>query len=323
MKVHRRLRFGVAVAALALSAAACGGGAKSTQGTVTTGGSGKSAGNVNIALNSWVGYRADAVVEKYLLEKKLNYTVKLTQIDEQPAWQALDQGSLDVILENWGHPDLTKTYITGKKTVQDAGPTGNKGIIGWYVPQYVVDAHPDITNYKNLNKYASLFRTAESGSKGQFLGGSPSYVTNDPGMINAFKLNYKVLYTGSEAAEIAQVKKLYAAKKPIIFYFYQPQWLFSEEKLVKINFPPYKAGCDKNPKNITCDYPTYDLNKIVSTKFATSGGKAYQFIKNFTWTNDDQNEVAASLAEKKMGDEAAAKAWVDAHPDKWKAWLPS
>ena len=36
----------------------------------------------------------------------------------------------------------------------DAGPTGGKGIIGWYVPPWMAEKYPDITDWKNLNKYA-------------------------------------------------------------------------------------------------------------------------------------------------------------------------
>jgi glycine betaine/proline transport system ATP-binding protein len=41
----------------------------------------------------------------------------------------------------------------------------------------------DITDYKNLNKYAGLFKTSESKGKGQLLDGDPSYVTNDEALV--------------------------------------------------------------------------------------------------------------------------------------------
>jgi glycine betaine/proline transport system substrate-binding protein len=91
--------------------------------------------------------------------------------------------------------------------------------------------------------------------------------------------------------------------------------------LVHLEFPAFTTGCDKDPNKIACDYPPYHLNKIVSTKFATSGSPAYTLIKNFTWTNDDQNAVAADITAE-MTDDDAAKKWLDANPDKWKAWLP-
>jgi glycine betaine/proline transport system substrate-binding protein len=105
-------------------------------------------------------------------------------------------------------------------------------------------------------------------------------------------------------------------------YFYEPQWLFSQLKLVKINLPPYTKGCDADPKKIACDYPPYDLDKIVSKKFAETGGPAYELIKNFNWTNDDQNKVADDITNNGLSDEAAAKKWVDANPTVWQAWIP-
>jgi len=316
MKHRTVLRRGVALALIAALSTACA--AKTDSGA----GSDTDDKTVNIALNSWVGYEADAAVAKYLLEHELDYTAKLTQIDEQPAWQALDQGTLDVIMENWGHEDLVKTYIKQKKTVVDGGSTGNKGVIGWYVPKYVVDKHPDITNWKNLDKYADLFSTAESGEKGQFLGGSPSYVTNDKALVKNLKLDYKIVYAGSEAAEITQVKKMYKQKKPVLFYFYTPQWLFNELDLVKINLPKYTKGCDADPKKVACDYPAYDLNKIFRKAFADKNSTAYQFLKNFHWNNTEQNKVAGMIANKGMSRDAAAKKWVENNKSVWKQWIP-
>ena len=65
----------------------------------------------------------------------------------------------------------------------------------------------------------------------------------------------------------------------------------------------------------------FDLDKIVSTRFAKSGSPAYDLVKNFKWTNADQNTVAKYIAVDKMTPEAAAKKWIEANPDKVKAWL--
>ena len=98
---------------------------------------------------------------------------------------------------------------------------------------------------------------------------------------------------------------------------------FQEMKLVRVNLPPYKEGCDADAAKVACDYPPYDLNKIASAKFANSGSPAAELAKKFQWTNDDQNAVARSIAVDKLSDEAAAKKWVDANADKVKAWLPA
>ena len=187
----------------------------------------------------------------------------------------------------------------------------------------MVDKYPDITDWNNLNKYADLFKTSESGDKGQFLGSDPTFVQYDEALITNLKLNFKDVFSGSEAATITAFQGRQANKTPLIGYFYDPQWLLTEIKLVQVKLPPYTPGCDKDLKAVACDYPPYILNKIVATKFATTGGAAYTFIKNFKWTNADQNSVADDITNKNMTPDDAAKKWVDANEAKWKAWIPA
>ncbi|MFE2415504.1 ABC transporter substrate-binding protein [Streptomyces hokutonensis] len=320
----RHWRTGAAgLAVLGLSLTACGGAkvGDTSSGSGSSSGSSAKCGTFNLAVNPWVGYEADAAVVAYVAEKKLGCTVAKKNLKEQVAWQGFGTGEIDAVLENWGHAELKKKYISGQKTAVEAGSTGNTGVIGWFVPPWMVKKYPDITDWKNLNKYASLFKTSESGSKGQLLDGDPSYVTNDEALVKNLKLNFKVVQGGSETSLIQSFRQAEKNKKPFIGYFYSPQWFFDEVKLVRVNLPKYTTGCDVVPAKVACDYPDYDLDKIVSAKFAKSGSPAYNLVKNFNWTNDDQNEVAKWIAVDKLSDDAAAKKWVDANPDKVAAWL--
>ena len=314
--LHLRL-IGVAAAA-ALMLSACGGGGIKDN---TTSGSGKSCGTFNIAVNPWTGYVADAYVVGVVAQEKLGCTVNYKNVKEEVGWQGMSSGTIDTILENWGHADLVKKYVTDQKTVEDAGMTGNEGIIGWYVPPWMAQKYPDITNWKNLNKYASMFKTSESGGKGQLLDGDPSYVTNDEALVKNLHLNYQVVVGGSEAALIQSFRSAEKNKTPLLAYFYEPQWFFSEMKLVRVHLPKYTPGCDADAAKVACDYPPYHLNKLISTKFADSGSPAVTLVKQFHWTNDDQNEVAEYIAKDGMKPEDAAKKWIDANPDLVNQWL--
>jgi glycine betaine/proline transport system substrate-binding protein len=233
----------------------------------------------------------------------------------------MSSGTTDTILENWGHDDLVKKYIDQQKTVEDAGQTGNEGVIGWYVPPWMAKKYPDITNWQSLNKYAPMFRTSESGGKGQLLDGDPSYVTNDEALVKNLHLDYKVVVGGSEAALIQSFRTAEAGKKPLLAYFYSPQWFFNEMKLVKVNLPKWTPGCDANPDTVACDYPPYHLNKLISKKFADSGSPAVTLVKNFHWTNTDQDTVSTYIAKDKMDPTAAAKKWIADNQDLVNQWL--
>src|SRR6476660_4402094 len=266
------------MAVLGLSLAACGGG-NIQNAPAPSGGGGQAAncGKLNMAINPWVGYEASAHVVGYVAKSKLGCEVEYKNVKEEVAWQGM----------------------------------GNIGVIGWYVPPWMAKEHPDITDWNNLNKYADLFKTTESGGQGQLLDGDPSFVTNDEALVKNLNLNYKVVYAGSEAALIQAFRQAEANKTPLIGYFYEPQWFMSEVPLVKVNLPPYTDGCDADPAKIACDYPKYNLNKIVATKFAEGNSPAYKLVKAFSWTNEDQNKVAKSIAEDKMDPEKAAQQWVD------------
>ncbi len=325
-RLTRRWATGVATLAL-LTTAACGGatvnaGGGAPSGAASVDASTAACGTVNLAMNDWVGYTADAAVVTYVAESKLGCKVSQKALKEEIAWQGFASGQVDVIIENWGHPDLTKKYIEEQKVAVDGGPTGNVGTIGWYVPPWLAAEHPDVLDWNSLNTYAADFKTSESGNQGQLLDGDPSFVTNDEALVSNLKLDYKVVYAGSEAALIQAFKDAEENKKWVLGYFYSPQWFLSEVPLKKVALPAYTDGCDADAEKVACDYPEYTLNKIVATKFADSGSPAAALIKNFTWTNDDQNLVAKYITADKMSPEDAAKKWVDANPEKVEAWLP-
>ena len=289
---------------------------------------GQSAGTVKIAVNPWVGYESDYAVVAYLLEHELGYTVVAQNLDENISWQGFQTGEVDAILEIWGHDADRALYIDDQGVAQDAGLMGVNGVIGWYVPGWMVEQYPDITDWQNLNKYADLFKTSESGDLGQFLLGDPSYVSNDAAIIKNLGLNYTVVAGGSEAALLESFNTATTQRTPLLAYFYDPQWAWSvspllEQPLVRVNLPAYTAGCDAVPEDIACDYPAYPLWKAVSTAFATTGGPAYDLVRNFNWTNLDQSTVSAYISNDGMSQADAAKKWVEANEATWRAWLAS
>ncbi|MFD8588312.1 ABC transporter substrate-binding protein [Streptomyces sp. NPDC059637] len=277
---------------------------------------------VNLTAPSWVGAEANTAVAAHLLEEELGYNVRTRQMGEVLAWDALSRGDVDAILEDWGHPQEEKRYVEEKKTVVPGGDLGVTGHIGWFVPKYFADEHPDVTDWRNLDKYADELRTPESGDKGQLLEGSPDYVTNDEALIKNLDLDLKPVYAGSEATQITQIRRSAENRKPFLTYWWTPQWLNAEVEMVEVELPERTEGCDADPERIDCAYPKTPLQKFLNADFAENGGRAAQFLKNFRWTEDQQNEVAQMIAGERMPAEEAAEKWVEENPQVWKKWIP-
>ena len=317
------LLAGLVVASMAL--AGCGGGSidEETQANEEQAAEGGDCGDLNMAVNPWVGYEADAYVVGTVAQEQLGCKVTYKELKEDVSWQGFGTGEVDVVIEDWGHPDLEKKFFAGSGdgSAMDMGPTGNIGIIGWYVPPWLAKEHPDILEWKNLNKYAADFATSETGSKGQFLGADPSYVQFDEAIVSNLGLDFQVVFSGSEAASITAFQQAEKNKEFLIGYFYEPQWLFADVALEKVALPPYEEGCQDDPAKVACDYPETELKKIVSTEWADEGSAAVGLVENFSWTNDDQNLVAKYISEDGMSPEDAAAKWIADNQDTVDGWL--
>jgi glycine betaine/proline transport system substrate-binding protein len=306
------------VSALGVSASAFAGGS-ATCGTVT------------MDENAWAGATANVYVLKYVLEKNLGCKVNIEKLPEStPLFQAMADGKVDVVPEDWNNIDLkvNKKYVTSG-TILRLGSNGVIGHIGWYIPTYLMKQYPQFKTWQGLKGKESIFKSPESGSQGMFLGGDPSYVQKDAQLIKELGLNFKFVSVGAEPAQVARWTQAYKQKKPILFYWYTPQYLNKAYQLSEIKLPPRFKGCQdsynpklgSNWKIYKCAYGQTVIDKLMTSKFAKSGSSAVPVIKRWKWTADDQNYVANLIAGQHMDPAKAAEQWVKANPGKVKAWL--
>jgi len=300
---------------LALVLAACGGAATE-----------KPKPTIKLAENPWTGSSVNVAVAKILLAEKLGYPVEIVSIDENAQFAAMAKGDISATLEIWpsGHAEDHKTYIEEQKVVEDIGPLGVIGKIGWYIPTYLVDQNPDLATWEGLKANAEMFKTAETGDKGQFLEGDPSWVYYDQDVITNLEMNFQIVQAGSEQAILAAVDAAYSRQEPILFYFWTPHSVHAKYKLTEVKLPEYtdECGAKAGSGGVDCDYPADTLYKAVYGKLSTEAPEAYQFLKNMNYTNEDQIGMIADVELNGKSIDDAARAWVDANEAKWSAWLP-
>jgi glycine betaine/proline transport system substrate-binding protein len=309
---------GLAVTAIAVAAVVSVGSASAKQAAAC--------GTVTLNQQAWAGSEANTYVAKNVLQS-IGCTVKITTIAEVPVYQAMADGKSDAVLEDWGHVPQQQQYVAKQKTVVDEGPNGVTGVIGWYIPTYLMQQHPEFKTWKGLKGKETLFKSPESGSQGMFLGGDPSYQQKDKTLIKALKLNFKFVSVGAEPAQVARWTQLYKQHKPVLFYWYDPQYLNAQYKLSQVQLPPRFKGCQDdetkggNPAKYACAYPSYTLEKFFSAKFAKSGSPAVAVLKRWSWTNADQNVVAGMIAGQHMDPDKAAQKWIAANKATVNKWL--
>ena len=239
---NRQRGSGIGLATIAVAAMA----ALIAVAVASAGGTGQAAcGTVTLNENSWVGSTANVYVVKNVLEKKLKCSVKVTNITEnQPSFQAMADGKIDVVLEDWDNTLVpsNKKYLTSKSVVP-VGGNGITGVIGWYIPRYLLKQYPQFKTWRGLKGKESVFKTPESlPNAGTFLGGDPSYVQKDRALIKELGLDLKHVVSGAEPAQVARWTTLYKQHKPVLFYWYDPQYLNAIYDLYRIQLPEAVQG---------------------------------------------------------------------------------
>jgi glycine betaine/proline transport system substrate-binding protein len=326
MRSRRSALVASAFVSLALVAAACSD--VSSSSSAAGGGSvpDNSGTTINFSISPWDGSAANVAVAEYLLKNQLGYSTSDKNINEYAQFKALANGDLDATLEIWPsvHPDDYKNYIANGNGVVEGGPLGAIGQIGWFIPTYMLQDHPELATWEGIKGNESLFQTADSGSAGEILDGDPSYGSYDQAIADNLGLNLKVKFAGSEAAELTELDTAYSAQKPILMYLWTPHWAMGKYDMTMVQLPEITKACTdaaaNNPDAYACAYPQDDLYKAFNENLSTKAPAAFAFLSAMQWTNDDQNGVAADIHDGMDPQDAAAK-WVDANQSTWQSWV--
>ncbi|NOZ50821.1 MAG: ABC transporter substrate-binding protein [Chloroflexi bacterium] len=283
---------------------------------------------IKLAENSWSGSAVNVAVAKNILEKQMGYTVEVVTVDENAQWAALAKGDLHASLEVWpsGHAENVAEYIDKQKVVENGGLLGPVGKIAWFTPQYMIDQHPEFATWKGFKdpELAKLYATAETGDKGQFLAGDPSWVQYEDQIIPNLGLDLQVVVAGSEEAILAGLDAAYSRQDPILFYFWTPHSIFAKYDLAEVELPAYSEECYAKAASggVDCGYPPDALFKIFWSGLNTYAPDAYTLLKNMNYSTQDQIEMIAAVELNDKTPDEAAQAWIDANEATWKAWLP-
>jgi glycine betaine/proline transport system substrate-binding protein len=275
-------------------------------------------GEWGIAMHNWVGYTATAEVLAQVAETELGCSIDRVQLEEAGVtYDAMEAGSVDVIVEDWGGGRWSDWVDRG--ALAEVGTNGIVGSIGMYVPAWMAEEYPDITDGTKLNEYVDLFKTPESGNQGAWYEGPPGYTTIGEKIIDAYGLDYRAINAGSEPALLELLETGQKDRKPVLAYFWEPHFMHADVPLARVNFPA-NDWSDTAEASGKTDYPADELFKIATTNLTNSGSPFAVLLANFNMTNADQNSIALDI-EGGMSPAEAAQKWIANNSDKVQSWL--
>lgn len=126
-------------------------------------------------------------------------------------------------------------------------------------------------------------------------------------VLEEYELEDWTLVEGSGAAMTAALKKAYNKEEPVIVTGWSPHWKFSKFDLKYLEDPKGTYGEEEN------------IHSIARNDLAEDHPSAHQVLDNFYWDEADMNDVMVQITDGE-DPEKAARAWVDANPDKVAEW---
>jgi len=327
-KRSAKVGLALVLASVAVGCGSAGGGSPNNVVAADAGSDAVASGLTTIKLvqNAWDASRLDAAIAQILLTEQMGVTVQVTEIDEFKQWDPIAAGDQDVSFEVWpsGHADDIKNYVDTAK-VENGGLLGPVGKISWYVPTYLLTAHPELASwqaYKNATT-TDMFRTPDTGTKGRFLSGDPTWTQYDGDIIKNLGLNLQVDLAGSEQAELTELDSVYNKRGAILMYLWTPHSALAKYDLTAVQLPPYSDASYAQAASggVNCDYPADHLFKIFWPGLKSANPKVYGFLQRFALTTEDQVQLLGKVDNQGESLQQAARDWINANTATWHAWI--
>ncbi|MGW4142173.1 ABC transporter permease/substrate binding protein [Streptomyces mirabilis] len=250
---------------------------------------------VTIGYIPWDEGVASTFLWKEILEER-GFQVDTKQFDAGPLYTSLSQGDIDFETDSWlptTHEQYWKKY--GSK-LDDLGSWFGPTSLELSVPSYM----------KGVDSLADL-----KGKAGTF-GGKITGIESSAGMMGLLKSKvlkdygldkeYKVV-DSSTPAMLAELKRAYAKKEPIVVTLWSPHWAYSDYDLKKLKDP--KGAWGKGD----------GVHTLSRKGFAQDNPVVGQWLKNFRMTEKQLTGLEAEINKVGKGKQQdAVRAWLKRNP---------
>ena len=243
--------------------------------------------------------------------------IEPTTLGPAPAWAGAQRGDIDLLAEV-ALPNQQELADKAKDKVAMVHQTYGDAQQGWFVPTYATEPGQPLaglTSVTQLNDYAAALDN-------KLVDADPSFITTQQNAkrLQGYGLTLEQV-ASSEAAQLAELRRAYQAKEPILVYLYHPHWVFAEFQMTQLQEPnPYTPDCFTTG-NGACAMPAYSAWTAASTRVAQEAPKYHAMLQKFEIPVPDMEAMLKSVDVDKKDAAAVAKEWLGANQQKVDQWL--
>ncbi|MGD6755557.1 ABC transporter permease/substrate binding protein [Streptomyces sp. BH105] len=250
---------------------------------------------ISIGYIPWDEGVASTFLWKEILEQR-GFKVEAKQFDAGPLYTSLAGGTVDFQTDSWlpvTHAEYWKKY---GKDLEDLG--------SWYGPTSLELAVPsymkDLKSMEDLKGQADKFDGKITGIESS--AGESALLKSKVLKEYGLDKEYKVV-DSSTPAMLAQLKRAYAAKKPIVVPLWSPHWAYNDYKLTKLKDP--KGAWGKGD----------GIHSLARKGFGEDFPEVNKWVKNFKLSEKQLTSLEAEINKVGKGKQQdAVKAWLKKNP---------
>ncbi len=242
------------------------------------------------------------------LVRMLGYEPRVTVLSVPVTYASLKNRDIDVFLGNWMPAmaaDLRPYVADGSVEVVGANLNGAKYTLA--VPAYLHDA--GLRDFDDIQRFAGEL-------KHEIYGIEPGNDGNRLvlGLIrkNEFGLGDFKLVESSEQGMLAQVERAFAAKRPIVFFGWEPHPMNTRFDM------RYLTGGDTS---FGPNYGGATVYTNIRAGYLDECPNVGRLLKNLKFTLRGESEMMAGILDRKLGPEDAAAEWLEANPEALAGWF--
>ena len=284
-------------------------------------------GNVTITEMNWASAAVVTSISKFLMEQGYGCTVTtVPSATVTSITSVAETNEPDIVTELWlsGVPAYPELEAAGKiTTLTDVLSDG--GVDAWWVPQYLVDAHPELATMEGILANPDLV----GGRFHNCPDGWGCKVTNGH-LAQAFDLEghgIEVFSHGSGETLAAAIASAYENKEPWFGYYWAPTSVLGKYPMVQIDLGPYDAAihdCNAAEECATpgkSSYPPAKVVTAVTTDFETRQPQIAALMSKVSFTNEQMSAVLAWQEDNNASSEETAVHFLTTYKDVWGSWL--
>jgi glycine betaine/proline transport system substrate-binding protein len=250
---------------------------------------------LSIGYIPWDEGVASTFLWKEILEQR-GYQVDAKQFDAGPLYTSLAQGTVDFETDSWlptTHAQYWKKY--GSK-LDDLGSWYGRTSLELSVPSYM----KGVDSLDDLKGKAATFQGKITGIESS--AGEMALLKSK--VLKAYGLDkqYKVV-DSSTPAMLAELKRAYSKKEPIVVTLWSPHWAYNDYQLKKLKDP--KGAWGKGD----------GVHTLARKGFAGDNPVVGKWLKNFKMTEKQLTSLEAEINKAGKGrQQDAVRAWLKGNP---------